>query len=156
MKAFAAMPFRADEPRDHQLGIGIERRPRPDVAPPFGLFLRTGVLFLRADDDFAAWLLNLPAGRIGSWPELREAAISELSRLNGRRRSLIQLAGAVPTENDVTSILLTGYIGGVFNRVELDNRSVETTAMGGLAAIGSGKPHARIAYLALRVSLWDG
>lgn len=46
----------ADDPRDHQLGHRVDSRPRPNVAPTFGLFLRAGVLFLRTDKrpDFIA------------------------------------------------------------------------------------------------------
>ena len=42
---------RADEPRDHDFGIGVNRSPRPGIAPlHFRLLFRGGVPILRADE----------------------------------------------------------------------------------------------------------
>jgi hypothetical protein len=87
-----------------------------------------------------------------SWSELRESATEELSRLNGRRRHLNELSGVKTTDNDVTTILLAGFVGGVPHLIELSERGGAMPATHhSVAAIGSGSPHFKIAFRTLCV-----
>lgn len=96
---------------------------------------------------FEAW--EWPEGI--SWEALADRAIEELSRLNGRKRTLVRLAGEEPKDDDVASVLMAGYVGGVRDIYELDVRgSAQTLKSQTLVAVGSGHPHAFIAFRTLK------
>jgi hypothetical protein len=71
--------------------------------------------------------------------------------LNGENGSSNWWAGVGATEDELATVLMAGYVGGVLDIFALSNRgaagSMEHAV---LPAIRSGRPHATVAYLILR------
>jgi hypothetical protein len=101
--------------------------------------------------QFRDWFKAWPFPSDATWSHVADAAIEELSRLNGRKRALGKLAGVETTDSDLADVLIAGYIAGVPDIYELTDRgSASSVKHSVLAAIGSGHAHATIAYLTLR------
>jgi ATP-dependent protease HslVU (ClpYQ) peptidase subunit len=99
-------------------------------------------------EAFSNWLAAV-APPPQTWRDMSDQAAEHLARLNGRRRELAELAKTQLQENDTTSVLLAGWLDSP-EIVELDDRGIATPYFErGVCAIGTGKPHALIAYQAL-------
>jgi hypothetical protein len=98
--------------------------------------------------EFTRWLEGierLPA----TWDRFQDRAAERLAQLNGRRRELARLACAPGAEGDTATVLIVGWLDRP-EIVELDDSGGATAYWDrGFMAIGSGKPHALIAYRTL-------
>jgi 20S proteasome alpha/beta subunit len=99
-------------------------------------------------EDFGRWmkatfLQQLPA----SWGELKDQAASVVASINGRRRARLAAARVTENSEDTTSVLLAGYVGGVREIVEIDDRGNGLfVGSSGFVAMGSGGLHALIIH----------
>jgi hypothetical protein len=94
--------------------------------------------------DWGSWFRNQPR-TWPSWEALRDAATEELSRLNGRRRSLNRLSGVDTKDNDVATVLIAGFVGGRSDLIELSDRGgAMPSGHHDFCAIGSANPNAKI------------
>jgi hypothetical protein len=104
-------------------------------------------------NQFRDWLMSWTWPADATWRGVADAAIEELSRLNGRKRNLNELAGVDTTDDDLATVLMAGYVGGVPDIFELTNRGAAASVKNAvLAAIGSGETHARVAYHTLKIA----
>lgn len=101
--------------------------------------------------DFDRWMTTYQWSESASWQDVADAAIAELSRLNGKKRQMAEIAHVKVEDNDLTVALLAGVVGGVLDIWELTDRGgAASVRHAGMAAIGSGHPHAAIAYFTLK------
>lgn len=116
-----------------------------EVPVAFGFSGDAGVGF-----QFRDWMLAQPWSSAVTWPEFIATAGHELNRLNGRRREMAQLARVELKDDDLASALVAGSLGGVLDIWDLDSTGgASSVKHRGLPSIGSGYPHAYIAYVTL-------
>lgn len=102
--------------------------------------------------QFRRWLMDHEWPEDCSWQEFADVAGQQLSRLNGQRRSRARLAKVESRDDkDITaSVLLAGSVGGVLDAWELTyTGGISPIREIGFAGIGSGWPHAYVAYRTL-------
>ena len=100
---------------------------------------------------FNTWMNEYPIGEGATWQSVSDAAIEELSRLNGRKRELGQLAKIESKDEDLTTVLMAGEIGGALDVWELSDRGAAASVRHReFFAIGSGYPHAAMVFTTLR------
>lgn len=85
-----------------------------------------------------------------SWEEVKKITEAEVARLNGKWRRLQRVAGKKPDPFDVANALIVGFVQGEGRILKLTDRSPGEFITARFAAVGSGEPHAFIAYLVLR------
>ena len=101
--------------------------------------------------DFHQWMSEYQISPEASWRSVADAASEQLSRLNGRKRERAFLARVEPKSDDLASVLLAGFVGGVLDIWELDDRGGATSvARHQLYGIGSGWPHAAMVFLTVK------
>jgi ATP-dependent protease HslVU (ClpYQ) peptidase subunit len=97
---------------------------------------------------FSEWMADCRWSIGTAWESLADAAIAELSRLNGRKRELGHLARVEPRDEDFANVLIAGCVNGVLDIWELTDRGgVASVKHNGFCAIGSGSGPATIAYI---------
>jgi hypothetical protein len=100
---------------------------------------------------FRDWLRAWQWPEDATWTTVGDAAIEELSRLNGRNRRMSRLAGVDAADDDLANVLMAGYIGGVPDILELTDRGAAVSVKEGVfGAIGAGHPHAALIYYTTR------
>jgi len=101
-------------------------------------------------DEFTNWLREF-GWPPPSWQAFKNAAIGELSRLNGLQRKMMRRAGLKPKETDGTAALVAGWIEGKSEILEFGSDGKVTSYLeDGFKAIGSGESHALIAYITMK------
>jgi hypothetical protein len=100
-------------------------------------------------ERFGKWLKSY------NWPlqdlsVFQDDVATHLSELNGKQRSIMALAGSQPGENDLSDVLVVGFLATPFSFV-VDERGLITTYKQSdrFHAIGSGKTHASLISFAL-------
>jgi ATP-dependent protease HslVU (ClpYQ) peptidase subunit len=84
-----------------------------------------------------------------TWEALQNRAAEHLARLNGRRRRLKTLSAHAAPGDDTAEVLIAGWVDRP-EIIELDDSGGITPHLArDIAAIGSGKAHAIIAYRTL-------
>jgi hypothetical protein len=92
---------------------------------------------------FGKWLKSWEWPSDATWDVVSDRAAEELSRLNGRRRELAQIAGVAATEDDLVTVLVAGYLAGAPDIVEISDKGAAVSVMHNeFAAVGSGQAHA--------------
>ena len=108
-------------------------------------------------EEFSEWLLANAKHHNQSWEKLRNAAIEQLSTINGRRRKNMELAGELPSGPErgdfFCSVLIAGYIDNKPEILDLGFDGTDMFILKGLDkfwALGNCRFVARVIYWTLR------
>jgi hypothetical protein len=100
---------------------------------------------------FNEWIQTYRWTASTTWAEFVDGGAAELSRLNGRKRELAELARVKIEDNDLATALIAGCIGGSLDVWELTDRGGASSVKHNVfSAIGSGQPHALVVFFTLR------
>jgi hypothetical protein len=99
--------------------------------------------------QFSDWMKAQPPDSFPIAATLLDLATAEVARINGKRRAMNKLANVETGKNDLFDVLIVGFLGGAPFTIEMDSRGVSTdvTKTERLSAVGSGKPHVKIAHM---------
>lgn len=97
--------------------------------------------------QFQEWFLGSEWPEDTTWEQLAHGAGTRLSKLNGQSRERARLAGLSDVDENTASVLLVGSVGGDLDCWELtDTGGISPANKIGFWGIGSGWPHAGVAY----------
>ena len=95
--------------------------------------------------DFAHWLRQRQWRDSDDWESFRQEAAIALAKLNGRRRELAELSKTTVGDDQLTDVLLAGFVGAQPGILQMEsNGGSYLRRMHAFAAIGDGSTHAHL------------